>query len=199
MTAHTAIKNARISDHPIHAQFTGRFSPRGFTDKALTEAELMPLFEAARWAPSASNNQPWRFAYGLRGDAAFGKIAEGLVPFNRSWAEKAAALVVVASRSTVAKDGVESPNTWASFDAGTAWGYFALQAHHAGLVSHAMGGFDAAVLAKNLNLPDGYVLHAVVAVGEHGDIEKLPEALQAREEPNGRLPLAETVGHGGFV
>ncbi|GLS85129.1 nitroreductase [Cypionkella aquatica] len=199
MTAHTAIKNTRKADHAIHAQFTSRFSPRGFTEKTLTEAQLLSLFEAARWAPSASNNQPWRFAYGLRGDAAFGKIVEGLVPFNRTWAEKAAALVVVASRGTVEKDGVETPNAWAQFDAGTAWGYFALQAHHAGLVAHAMGGFDAGILAKNLKLPEGYMLHAVVAVGEHGDIDNLPEALQAREAPNDRLPLAKTVAHGGFV
>ena len=199
MTAHAAIKTIRTADHPIHAQFTERFSPRGFTGKTLTEAELLPLFEAARWAPSASNNQPWRFAYGLRGDAAFGKIADSLVPFNRSWAEKAAALIAVASRTTVEKDGKDLPNSAHSFDAGTAWGYLALQAYHAGLVAHAMGGFEADVLAKNLNLPEGYVLHAVIAVGEHGDIEKLPEVLQAREVPNGRLPLAQIVAHGGFV
>lgn len=199
MTVHAAIKSTRISDHPIHAQFLGRFSPRGFTDKTVTEAELMSLLEAARWAPSGSNNQPWRFAYGLRGEDAFSKIAEALVPFNRSWAEKAAALVVVASRSTVSKDGAELPNGSHAFDAGTAWGYLALQAYHAGLVAHAMAGFDAEVLAKNLNLPEGYVLHAVVAVGEHGDVEKLPEVLQARELPNDRLPLSQTVGHGKFV
>lgn len=199
MTAHTAIKSPRIADHPIHPQFTERFSPRGFTAKAVTEAELMSLLEAARWAPSASNHQPWRFAYGLRGDAAFAKIAEALVPSNRSWAEKAAALLVVASRSTVSKDGTERPNPTHTFDAGTAWGYLALQAYHAGLVAHAMAGFEPELLAKNLNLPAGYVLHAVVAVGEHGDVEKLPEALQAREIPSGRLPLSMTVGHGKFV
>ncbi|OYU39170.1 MAG: hypothetical protein CFE33_12175 [Pseudorhodobacter sp. PARRP1] len=199
MTAHTAIKNTRKADHPIHAQFTSRFSPRGFTEKTLTEAEVMAVLEAARWAPSASNIQPWRFAYGLRGDAAFGKIAEALVPFNRSWAEKAAALVVVASASTAQKDGKANPNPSHTFDAGTAWGYLALQAHHAGLVAHAMAGYDGDVLAKNLKLPEGYVLHCVVAVGEHGDIEKLPEALQAREAPNDRLPLAQIVAHGKFV
>lgn len=199
MTAQTAFANPRSADHLIDAQFTSRFSPRGFTAKTLTEAELLPLFEAARWAPSASNNQPWRFAYGLRGDAAFAKIAEALVPFNRSWAEKASALVVVASRTTVAKDGAEVPNGTHAFDTGTAWGYLAWQASHAGLVAHAMAGFEAEILAKNLNLPEGYVLHAVVAVGEHGDIEKLPEVLQAREVPNGRLPLAQIVAHGGFV
>ena len=199
MTAHSAINSRRIADHPIEAQFTERFSPRGFTAKSLTEADVLTLLEAARWAPSASNNQPWRFAYGLRGDAAFAKIAASLMPFNRVWAEHAAALIVVASRSTVEKDGVARPNPWAGFDAGTAWGYLALQAYHAGLVAHAMGGFEASVLAESLNLPEGYVLHAVVAVGEHGDIEKLSEALQAREVPNGRLPLAQIAAHGAFV
>ncbi|MES2436321.1 MAG: nitroreductase family protein [Pseudomonadota bacterium] len=199
MTAHAAIKSPRIADHPIHAQFTERFSPRGFTEKTLTEAELLPLLEAARWAPSASNNQPWRFAYGLRGDAAFAKIAEALVPFNRSWAEKAAALVVVASKSTIEKDGAQVPVPTHAFDAGAAWGYLALQAHHAGLIAHAMAGFDPTLLAANLDLPEGYQLHAVVAVGEHGNIENLPEVLQAREVPSPRFALDKIAAHGKFV
>ena len=189
----------RKTESSVHDQFTARWSPRAFKDTALTDADLQPLFEAARWAPSASNNQPWRFAYGLRGDAGFAKIAEALVPFNRAWAEKAGALVVVASASTVEKDGEAKPNPWAAFDSGTAWGYFALQAVHEGLVSHAMGGFDAEVLAKNLNLPAGYELHAVVAVGHRGNAADLPEMLQSREAPSDRVALSAIVGHGGFV
>lgn len=188
----------RTADHPIADQFTGRWSPRAFAETALSAGDLLPLFEAARWAPSASNNQPWRFAYGLRGDAGFAKLADALVPFNRTWAEKAAALVAVASRSTVAKDGVENPNLWHTFDAGTAWGSFALQAHLNGLAAHAMGGFDAAKLADSLAMPAGYVLHAVVAVGYRGAADSLPEALRARETPSPRLPLDQIVGHGGF-
>lgn len=189
----------RKTESSVHDQFTARWSPRAFKDTALTDADLQPLFEAARWAPSASNNQPWRFAYGLRGDAGFAKIAEALVPFNRAWAEKAGALVVVASASTVEKDGEAKPNPWAAFDSGTAWGYFALQAVHEGLVTHAMGGFDAEVLAKNLNLPAGYELHAVVAVGHQGNAADLPEMLQSREAPSDRVALSAIVGHGGFV
>ena len=188
----------RTADHPIAAQFTGRWSPRAFAETALTATELLPLFEAARWAPSASNNQPWRFAYGLRGDTAFAAIAETLVPFNRAWAEKAAALVAVASRKTVAKDGVENPNPWHGFDAGTAWGSLALQAHLNGLAAHAMGGFDAVKLADSLAMPTGYVLHAVLAVGHQGAVDDLPEPLRAREIPSPRLPLEQIVGHGGF-
>lgn len=189
----------RRADHAIDAQFTERWSPRSFTAAAVSEAEILPLFEAARWAPSASNNQPWRFAYGLRGDAGFAKIADGLVPFNRAWAEKAAALVVVASRSTVLRDGVENPNPWHVFDAGSSWMAFALQAHLSGLAAHAMGGFDAQILAENLAVPQGYVLHAVIAVGHRGDPSSLPEGLQAREAPSPRLPLSQIVGRGGFV
>jgi nitroreductase len=191
-------KTSRQTDHPIHDQFTDRWSPRAFTERSLSEAEILALFEAARWAPSASNNQPWRFAYGLRGDEGFAKIAEALAPGNRVWAEKAAALVAVASASTLERNGEVSPNAWHAFDTGTAWGYFALQAHHAGLAAHAMGGFDAAKLAENLALPKGYVLHAVVAVGERGAAELLAEPLKSREAPNGRRPIGETVGHGGF-
>lgn len=191
---------ARHPDHAVAPQFLNRWSPRAFSDQSVSEAEMNLLFEAARWAPSASNNQPWRFAYGLRGDEGFAKIAAGLVPFNRGWAEKAAALVVVASRSTVIRpEQGEVPNPFHSFDAGTAWGFLALQAHLSGLITHAMGGFDAKALAASLNLPEGYVIHAVVAVGHQGKIEDLPEALQARETPSTRLPLSETVGRGGFV
>lgn len=192
-------KNNRKADHAIHAQFTARWSPRAFKDTILSASDLMSVLEAARWAPSASNNQPWRFAYGMRGDAAFGKIAGALVPFNQSWAEKAGALVAVASVSVTDKDGVATPNPWAAFDAGAAWGYLALQAHHAGLAAHAMGGFDAAKLAQDLQLPEGYVLHAVVAIGHQGDAAMLPEKLQEREVASPRLPLAETAKHGGFV
>ena len=191
--------SARQTDHAIHSQFIERWSPRSFADTVLTQEALMPLFEAARWAPSASNNQPWRFAYGLRGDAGFAKISSALVPFNRAWAEKAGALVAIASASTLERDGVTSANAWHAFDTGTAWGSFALQAHHAGLIAHAMGGFDAAVLAEALKLPEGYVLHAVVAVGHQGDAADLPEMLQAREAPSPRRPISETVGHGAFL
>lgn len=192
-------KNNRKADHDIHPQFTARWSPRAFNEVALTGAEVMRVLEAARWAPSASNNQPWRFAYGLRGDAAFDKIAGSLVAFNQSWAEKAGALVAIASASVVEKEGVASANPWAAFDAGAAWGYLALQAHHSGLAAHAMGGFDAAVLGESLKLPKGYVLHAVVALGHQGDAEMLPEKLQEREAPSDRLSLDQTAKHGGFV
>jgi nitroreductase len=190
---------ARKPDHAIHDQFTGRWSPRAFADTPVSEAEMKQLFEAARWSPSASNNQPWRFAYGLRGDASFEQIVAGLKGFNTGWAQKASALIVVASAKSVEKDGEKSPNAWHAFDTGAAWAHLALQAQDMGLVTHAMGGFEAEVLAKSLKLPEDYEIHAVVAVGHRGDKADLPEALQAREAPSQRRPISETVARGGFV
>jgi nitroreductase len=187
---------ARHADHPIDPQFLNRWSPRAFSATPLQAAEMLRLLEAARWAPSASNLQPARFAWGLRGDAAFGAILAALVPFNQDWAKAAAGLIVVASKPHSEKNGAEVANVWHGFDAGAAWMSLALQAQSMGLIAHAMGGFDSAVLAAAVRLPAGYALHAVVAVGVQGDAESLPEALRAREMPNGRRTLAEVAPHG---
>ena len=190
--------SARLPDHPVDPQFPARWSPRSFAADRMTEAQVLSLLEAARWAPSASNHQPTRFAYGLRGDAAFATILDGLMGFNTVWAGNAAALIVVASKATVAKDGAEAPNTWHAFDAGAAWMSLALQAQAMGLVAHAMGGFEAAKLAPALGLPEGHQIHVVVAVGKQGDLAALPEKLQEREKPSPRRPVADLAGHGKF-
>ncbi|MBP6738082.1 MAG: nitroreductase family protein, partial [Rhodobacteraceae bacterium] len=138
-----ALKSPRIPDHPVDPQFLGRWSPRAFTAETMGEETLLTLLEAARWAPSAVNVQPWRFAWGLRGDSGFEAIANTLVPFN-GWAKQAAALVVVASKTTrTASDRSEAANPSHAFDAGAAWMSLALQAHLAGWAAHGMGGFDA--------------------------------------------------------
>lgn len=190
---------SRKADHAIADHFLTRHSPRAFTDQMVTEPQMLSLFEAARWAPSTSNNQPWRFAYALRGETAFDAMFDALIEFNQIWAGKAGALAVVASVSTKTNaDGETAAMPNHQFDTGTAWGYLALQAHHDGLVAHAMGGFDAAKLEKAVSLPEGYVIHAVVAVGYHGDIAALPERMHKGEAPNDRKPLSETVSRGGF-
>lgn len=190
--------NPRNADHPVHDQFLQRWSPRAFAPQAMTQADVLCLLEAARWAPSASNLQPWRFVWGLRGDAGFAAIADGLVPFNRSWADKAAALIVVAAKTTTPKDGAEVPNAYHAFDAGAAWAQLAMQAHLNGFSAHGMAGFDHEVLAANVALPPDHVLHAVVAVGRRGDPASLPDMLRAREHPNDRVSLTQTAHHGTF-
>lgn len=190
----------RTADHPVADVFTARWSPRAFTEATMSEEELLGLLEAARWAPSAFNAQPWRFIYALRGDDGWQPILDAIIPFNQSWAQKASALVIVASATTFVAPGKTeaSDNGSHTFDAGTAWGYMALQAHMAGFASHAMAGFDKAAMAKAVNLPEGHVLHAAVAIGKQGDASLLPEALQGREMPSPRLPLAQTAVRGGF-
>lgn len=190
---------ARLPDHPVDPLFPARWSPRAFGPEAMEEAELMVLFEAARWAPSSSNLQPWRFVWGLRGDAGFAALADALVPSNRDWAQHAAALVAVGSKTTrVTSDGNTVTNGAHAFDAGAAWAHLALQAHLRGWVSHAMGGFDAAKAAANLALPEGHVIHAIVAIGRQGDPAALPDGLRAREVPSGRNPVAQFAHHAKF-
>lgn len=190
---------SRHADHPIDAQFTARTSPRAFADSALSAQDLMAVLEAARWAPSASNNQPWRAVWGLRGDDSFAAIAASLAAFNHQWAAKAGGLIAWASASTVMRDGVEKPNPWAAFDAGTAWGHLALQAHNRGLITHAMGGFDGPALAAALHMPASYTLHAVIAVGHLGDAGDLPEPLRAREVPSPRNAVGTWAAQGKFL
>ena len=189
----------RNPDYLVAPQFPARWSPRSFTDRALTEAEVMSLLEAARWAPSASNHQPWRFVWALRGEAQFDAIRGSLTGINPVWAGKAGMLVAVASKDRVTnRVGAEVPNRTAGFDTGAAWMSLALQAQAMGLVSHAMGGFDAAKLAAAVGLPEGHTLHCVVAVGEQGPAGDLPEELRARERPNERKPVTEIARHGRF-
>jgi nitroreductase len=189
----------RHPDHPVAPEFPARWSPRSFTDRAMTEAEVMSVLEAARWAPSASNLQPWRFVWALRGEEAFSAIRHTLTGNNPVWAGKAAVLFAVASKDTLTnREGAEVANRTAGFDAGAAWMSLALQARTMGLVAHAMGGFDKERLATAVALPEGHTLHCVVAVGQQGPAEALPDDLQAREKPSGRKPLSETARHGRF-
>jgi nitroreductase len=197
MSAHPL--SARQPDHPVAPQFPDRWSPRAFSEDALSEAAVLTALEAARWAPSSTNHQPSRFVWALRGEPAHAAILAALAASNQVWAGNAAALIVVASKGTsVNRDGAEVPNAWAPFDTGAAWMSLALQALSMGLVSHAMGGFDAAALGAAVGLPENHTLHAVVALGHQGRTDILPENLQQREVPNQRRPLTETAFRGRF-
>ncbi len=191
----------RLTQHPIDPLFTRRWSPRAFTGEAISHSDLMQCLEAARWAPSASNSQPWRFIYALRDTAAWDPIFGTLVEFNRDWAHRAGALIVVLSRTHwVAPGYVEHrPLPSHSFDAGAAWANLALQTTQAGWHAHAMAGFDRDLLRTRLGVPADYAIEAVVAIGRIGDKSLLPEALAQREIPSQRLPLEELVAEGKFA
>ncbi|MBP7567006.1 MAG: nitroreductase family protein [Burkholderiaceae bacterium] len=190
---------SRRADFPVSVQFIDRWSPRAFTDEAMTEADVLGVLEAARWAPSASNAQPWRFCYSLRGDAHWGGYLGVLNDTNQRWVKRAAALVVVlSSRYIVAPSGEASVSRTHSFDAGCAWGFMALQAHLSGWAAHAMAGFDAERLRALLGVPLAFNIEAVVALGRQGTVDLLPMALQPRELPSQRRPLADSVSAGRF-
>jgi nitroreductase len=184
----------RRADHPIDALFLDRWSPRAMSGEAIPEADLLSLFEAARWAPSSYNAQPWRMLYARRGGDTWPIYLELLVDSNRSWARNAAALVLFVSRKI--NDRAGQPSVTHSFDAGAAWGFFALQGYLKGYVVHGMQGFDYARAQKELLVPDDYRVEAIVAVGRPGPKETLSPALQARESPNDRRRLGETVCEG---
>jgi nitroreductase len=182
----------RNSVYPVSPVFLNRWSPRSFSNQAVTDQDLNTILEAAHWAPSSYNDQPWRFIV-AKTDEQLTTFHDILSDFNRSWASKAPVLIVVAS-DKLRENG--DPNGAHAFDAGTAWGYIALQATLLGLSTHAIGGFDRDKARTLLNVPDNYDLHAVIALGYQGDKNVLPEGLREREVPNTRIPLDKVVFEG---
>ncbi len=196
----TNLPNPRVPAHPVEPMFINRWSPRAFSDAEISEPELLALLEAARWAPSSYNVQPWRFIYALRNGEGWSGLLDSLLPFNAAWAQRASALLLIASYELVTPPGATaaSPSLAHSFDAGAAWMQFALAAELAGWSTHAMGGFDRTKAAAAVALPPDFSLHCVIALGQRGNPATLPEALQARESPTPRRPLAETAFRARF-
>ncbi len=194
----TTSANSRTADHPIDALFLERWSPRAFTGEAVPHSDLMTMIEAARWAPSGYNSQPWRFVYALPGTPAWETLFGLLVPFNQGWVKNAGALVFLASNGMMnTPDGLK-PSYSASFDAGTASALFQLQAVKMGWHAHGMTGFDHERAPTALNLPPHHRVEAAFAVGRKADPATLPEETRARETPNNRHPLSDFTFEGGF-
>jgi nitroreductase len=185
----------RVTALPIDPLFLRRWSPRAMSGAPVPRAQLLTLLEAARWAPSGGNGQPWRFAYGLAGTPHFDRLLAALAPGNREWCGRAGALVLLAAK-VVRDDGKPSP--MAAFDTGAAWMGLALQGTISGLVVHAMGGFDREAAREAVALPAGMEPQVMIAVGHPGRIEELPEKLREREQPSDRLPLEALVIEGRF-
>jgi nitroreductase len=162
----------------------------------ISEDELMTLFEAAKWAPSSFNNQPWRFLYARRNTENWLPFFNLLAEFNQAWAKNASALIVITSKKTFEHNG--KPARTHSFDAGAAWQNLALQGSARGLGVHGMQGFDYDKAREVLNVPDDCEVEAMVAVGKPGNKEELPEKLREREFPSARKKLSEIVFEGMF-
>ena len=190
----------RQPDHPIDPLFLERWSPRAFDGSEMPEEHLLTLFEAARWAPSAFNSQPGRFLYARRGEADWERFLDLLIPFNRSWAQSASALVYILSDTLpfTDKSGAPATSHTHSYDAGAAWASFALQATKLGYQAHGMSGVDFERARDALGVPERYRIEAAAAVGRIGDPAMLDEKLRAREVPSGRKPVAEFAFRGGW-
>ena len=186
---------ARNPDHPVEPLFVNRWSPRAYTGEDIPDSVLERSFEAARWAPSAKNVQPWRFVYAKRDSSSWPAIFGLLNARNRLWAERASALVVVLSKTT---DNEGAPLVTHSFDTGAAWANFAHQALLSGWHTRAIGGFDRAAARTALGVPDGYAVEIVIAIGRQADRATLPDDFRGLEGPNGRRPLAAFVSEGRF-
>ncbi len=166
------------------------------TGEEIADDLLMSLFEAARWAPSSFNNQPWRFVYAKKNSQYWDRLFGLLVDSNKVWAKDASALVVVVSAKNFQYNG--KPSLTHQFDSGAAWENLALQARSAGLAAHGMQGFDYDRARKELAVPDDYDVMAMIAIGKQAPKEKLPTKLQEREFPSDRKPLSEIVMEGMF-
>jgi nitroreductase len=190
----------RQAGYDINPLFLQRWSARAFTNETISREQLLGLFEAARWAPSAYNAQPWRFIYALKDSPQWSSFLDLLIEFNRSWASKAAALVFIVSRTQFQAPGKDtaSPFPTHAFDSGAAWASLALQAQDTGWSAHAMAGFDQLRAREVLGIPDDYAIQAAIAIGRPGNPESLPEGLRAREFPSHREPLEQLIAEGRF-
>lgn len=186
----------RKSEYPINPFILNRWSARALSDEKVSSQELMRLFEAARWAPSSYNNQPWRFIYARKGtkywDSFFGLLVEG----NKVWAKKASALILLVSHKNFEYNG--KPSRTHSFDTGAAWENLALEGTSRGFVVHAMEGFDYEKARSVAKIPDDYLVEAMIAIGRPGRKEDLPPELKKSEFPNQRKPLKEIIKEGTF-
>lgn len=190
------MESQRIPEYPIHPMLLNRWSARAMSGAAIPEKELMALFEAARWAPSSYNNQPWRFIYAKRDSAHWASFFDLLVEGNRGWAHNAAVLVLAVSRRNFEHNN--KPSITHSFDAGAACENLALEGTHRGLVVHAMQGFDYERARSVARVPEDYAVEAMIAIGKPGKKEDLPPKLQAAEAPNARKPIGAIVREGMF-
>jgi len=169
-----------------------RWSPRSYKETPVSSHDLKLILEAAQWAASSSNLQPWRFLVGVKGSETYSKIFSALVPFNQSWAGKAPVLIL---GFAMAKDLKGNPNSYALYDLGQASVSLILQATALDLATHSMGGFDNAAARQAFGLNEDHLLGAVIAIGYQDEPSALTsEMLQQREvAPRDRKPLSEIM------
>lgn len=189
----------RQAHHPVDPIFTRRWSPRAFDGSVIPDDDLHTIFEAARWAPSAFNAQPWRFLYAKRESADWPRFLELLMPMNQVWAQHASVLIYICSDTMIEmKPGQLSPSHTHSFDAGAAWGSMALQATMLGYHAHGMAGVWWDKVREELKVPERFRVDAACVIGRTGSLDVLDEKNRAREKPSDRSPIADRFIAGDF-
>jgi nitroreductase len=191
------ISNERQAEFAIDPLFIRRWSPRAFDRSPIPENIIKSLFEAARWAMSCYNEQPWLFLYASSEEDL--KIYRSLLAeFNQKWAINAPVIGFLFARRRFKRN--DKPNDWASFDCGAAWMAMTIQARLLGLYTHGMGGFDREKIYDALGVPKkDYEAICAFTIGMYGDPESLPDDMKKTEKPNERKPLAEIVIKGKFA
>ncbi len=192
------MKNPAPAEFPIHELIANRWSPRAFSEKAIPAADLRSLFEAARWAPSSNNEQPWAFIVATRDDERnFSKALQPLVEFNVNWAKHAYVLGFAVSELNFAKNN--TPNRNAQYDTGAAMAWLTAEASARGLFVHQMAGFDPDTAREVFDIPAGWDAIAAFAIGYPGDAASLPEPYRSRETaPRSRKPVRDFVMTGSW-
>ncbi|NIM65421.1 MAG: nitroreductase [Candidatus Latescibacteria bacterium] len=188
--------NKREPQAHVDPIFLDRWSPRALSREPVPESMIESLFEAARWAPSCYNEQPWLFIYAAT-EEDLSLYRPLLVEGNRQWADNAPVLAFALARKNFARNN--KPNDWAAFDTGAAWMSLALQARRLGLYAHAMAGILKDKVYEVLNIPrDEYEVICAIAIGRYGDPSQLPASLKSSEIPNKRKSLNEVAVQGKF-
>lgn len=178
--------------HDLHPLIGKRWSPRAFSGEPISEEQVHELLEAARWAASSNNEQPWEYVYALKGTEAFEALWETLMPGNQPWSSNASVLIASIARNTFSHNG--KPNPWATHDLGMANAQLMLQAVHRDIYGHMMAGFDKGKLSDLLQLSEDQTPVALIALGFKAEADTLEEPFRSRElAPRVRKPLSEIV------
>lgn len=187
---------ARVPEAAVDPMFLDRWSPRAFSAEPVQNELICTLFEAARWAPSSGNNQPWFYLYADR-EPELPVFLSCLIERNQMWARQAPVLAFALSHRFA--KGKDKPNRWAPFDTGASWMSLALEARKLGLYTHAMAGFSADHVYDRLKIPrENFDVWAAIAIGWMGDPAALPDDFGKREFPSARKPLEEVASRGFF-
>lgn len=184
------------TDYPVHELIAQRWSPRAFSNRPVEIRTILAILEAARWAPSSYNEQPWRFIVATRDDEeGYNRLLQCLVEFNQLWARTAPVLLISVASLQFERNGKK--NRCAVHDVGLATANLMLEATARGLFVHAMAGVNLDKVRETYDIPEGFEPVAAIALGYAGDPSVLPEELREGESaPRIRKPLRDIV-YGG--